>query len=147
MNKTISYFFPVFLLLHTFIFLNGKAFAQAGPQEAKTATTQNEPGIAPVKGITAGRAKSLAGGAVALISVIIGGLAIRRSKKQIGHGGRTGAIVALVFGAIGVILSLLHLGTSAGAVFGSGSGKAGAIVSLVLGLTGMVLGGRALSRR
>lgn len=92
-----------------------------------------------VKGITAGRTKALIGVAVGLISLIIGVVSRRRYKKQIGRGkGKSGAIVSLVLGVIGIILSILHLSTSVGAVFGSGSGKAGAIFALILSLMGII---------
>jgi hypothetical protein len=100
----------------------------------------------PAGAITSGRARSLVGVAVGLISVVIGGLALMRSTRRIGTGsGRVGAIVALVLGLIGMVLSVVHLGTSTGG-FGTGGGRAGAIVALVLGLIGMNLGGLALAR-
>ena len=96
----------------------------------------------PAGAITAGRARSLVAGVVSLISLIVGGLALARSASG---KGRTGAIVALVLGLLGMVLSVVHLGTSTGG-FGTGSGRAGAIVALVLGLIGMSLGGLALGR-
>jgi hypothetical protein len=96
--------------------------------------------------LTAGRARSLVGAVVGLISLVIGGLALARTAGRIGtRNGRTGAIVALVLGLIGIVLSVVHLGSSTGG-FGTGSGRAGAIVALVLGLIGMNLGGLALAR-
>jgi len=89
--------------------------------------------------ITSGRARALVAAAVSLISVIVGGLALGRFR------GRTGAIMALVLGLIGIVLSVVHLGTSTGG-FGTGSGRAGAIVALVLGLIGVNLGGLTLAR-
>jgi hypothetical protein len=97
-----------------------------------------------VSGITPGRLESILGAVVGLISVVIG-VRARRSAGRPGSG-RLGAIVALVMGLIGTILSGLHLARSYSANFGTGSGKAGAIVALVLGLIGMVLGGLALAR-
>ena len=88
--------------------------------------------------ITTGRARSLVGGVVGLISVIIGGLALARNW-------RTGAVVGSVLGLIAMILSVVHLGTTTGG-FGTGSGRAGAIVALVLGLIGVSLGGLVLVR-
>lgn len=88
--------------------------------------------------ITTGRARSLVGGVVGLISVIIGGLALARN-------GRTGAVVGSALGLIAMILSVVHLGTTTGG-FGTGSGRAGAIVALVLGLIGVSLGGLVLAR-
>jgi hypothetical protein len=96
-------------------------------------------------GITPARARSLVGAAVGLVSVIVGGLAWGRSVGYIGKGsGRAGAIVALVSGMIGIVLSVVHLAGSTG--FGTGGGRAGAIVALVLSLIGAALGGFALSR-
>lgn len=96
--------------------------------------------------LTPGRARSLVGAVVALISLVIGGWALARAAGSIGSGkGRTGAIVALLLGLIGIVLSVVHLGSSTGG-FGTGSGRAGAIVALVLGLIGMNLGGLALAR-
>jgi hypothetical protein len=88
--------------------------------------------------ITTGRARSLVGAFVGLISVVVGGLALARSTGRLGT-------VALVLGLLGIILSVVHLGTSTGG-FGTGSGRAGAIVALVLSLIGTSLGGRALFR-
>jgi hypothetical protein len=56
------------------------------------------------------------------------------------------AKLALALGLIAIVLSIVHLTTSAGAVFGSGSGKAGAIFGVVLGFIGMILGGMALRK-
>jgi hypothetical protein len=100
----------------------------------------------PAGTITSGRARSLVAVAVALISLVIGGLALKRSRRRVEtRSGRVGAIVALLMGLIGIVLSVVHLGTSRGG-FGSGSGRAGAIVALVLGLVGINLGGLALAR-
>jgi hypothetical protein len=50
---------------------------------------------------------------VALISVVLGGLALSRSAGRIGTGsGRLGAIVALVLGLIGMVLGGLALSRS-----------------------------------
>ncbi len=96
--------------------------------------------------LTAGRARSLVGAVVGLISLMIGGVALARAAGHIGTGnGRTGAIVALVLGLIGLVLSVVHLGSSTGG-FGTGSGRAGAILGLVAGLIGTNLGGLALAR-
>lgn len=97
----------------------------------------------PVRGITSGRARSLAGAAVGLISLIIGGFALARAGR-VGTGGRGAAIAAMVLGVIGAILSAVHLSSAGG--FGTGGGRAGAIVGLVLSLIGDTLGGLALIR-
>jgi hypothetical protein len=94
--------------------------------------------------ITSGRARALVGAVVGLISLIIGGLALARARQGTGNG-RAAAIVALMLGVIGIILSVVHLGTFTGG-FGTGSGRAGAIVALVLSLIGITLGGLTLAR-
>jgi hypothetical protein len=88
--------------------------------------------------ITTGRARSLVGGVVGLISVVVGGFALARS-------GRSGAIGAVMLGLLGMILSIIHLATFTGG-FGTGSGRAGAIIALVLSLIGISLGGLASAR-
>jgi hypothetical protein len=88
--------------------------------------------------ITPGRLSSIIAGLVGLVSVIIGGVALARSR-------RSGAIIAFVMGLIGVVFSGVHLASTTGG-FGTGKGRAGAIVALVIGLMGMVLGWLALSR-
>lgn len=100
---------------------------------------------AAVKGITTGRASAIAVGVLALISVIIGWRAKLRSNSVTSNK-RAGAVGAIMLALISIILCIVHLSTSAGAVFGSGSGKAGVIVALVLGVSGMVLGWLALAR-
>jgi hypothetical protein len=94
-------------------------------------------------GTTPGRARALIVAAVGLISVVAGGLALARSSRSAGTG-RGGAIIALILGLIGVVLSVVHLSGSTG--FGTGGGRAGAIVALALGLIGMSLGGWVLTR-
>jgi hypothetical protein len=93
-------------------------------------------------GITAGRAQALAGLAVGLIGVIMGGRALARSagSKRRGRG-----VVALIAGLIGMVASGLQLATASGAI-GTGAGKLGAIVALVVGLIGTALGGLAIAR-
>ena len=97
-------------------------------------------------GITSGRARAIVAAVVGLISLVVGGLALARSRRSRSTGnGQAWAIVALVLGLIGLVLSVVHLGSSTGG-FGTGGGRAGAIVALVLGLIGMNLGGLALAR-
>lgn len=98
----------------------------------------------PAGEITTGRAKALVSDAIGLISVIVGGFALARAARSLGNG-RAAAGMALLLGLLGVVLSVVHLGTATGG-FGTGSGRAGAIVALVLSLIGMSLGGLALSR-
>ena len=90
---------------------------------------------APSATMTSGRARSLVGVVVGLISLVIGGLALARNR---------GAIVAVVLGLIGIVLSVVHLVGSTG--FGTGGGRAGAIVALILSVIGMSLGVLARAR-
>jgi Family of unknown function (DUF6223) len=83
---------------------------------------------------------------LALIGVVIGGLALRRSAGRIGTGnGRMGAIVALVAGLIAVVNGGLNLAIATGGP-GTGNGVVGGAAALVLGLIAMALGGLALAR-
>ena len=76
-----------------------------------------------VIGPGSGRTGAVVAAVVALIGVVIGGLAQALSAGRIGAGnGRNGAIVALVLGPIGMALAGLHLATNTGA-FGTGSGR------------------------
>jgi hypothetical protein len=96
--------------------------------------------------ITTGRARAMVAAAVGLISVIIGGFALSRSRARTGGSNwRVSGILAVVPGLIGMVLSVMHLGTSTGG-FGTGGGRAGAIVALVLSLIGINLGGLVLAR-
>jgi len=116
-------------------------FAFLATEKAFSQTTTD--GTSPyVTGLTAGRARSLVGGVVALISLIIGW----RAKARSAHGAgvrHSWVITALVLGLIAIVLSVVHLGTTPGG-FGTGGGKAGAIVALVLGLIGTILSGQVL---
>ncbi|HWV29010.1 MAG TPA: DUF6223 family protein [Dyadobacter sp.] len=130
MKKYASFILSVCLLVALSFWIPEQAFAQSAGNEASQ----------PVTGITAGRARSLIGGAIALVSLIVGWRANKGNK-------RTQAIIALSLAGGAIILSIIHLNTSAGAVFGSGSGKAGAIVALVLALIGGSLGGLSFRRK
>ena len=88
-----------------------------------------------VVGVTAGRAQSLVGLAVGLVSVVVGALAGARRGR---------ATAAVVAGLIGVLWSAMRLVNSG--PIGSGGGRLGAIVALAVALIGTVLGGRALAR-
>ena len=95
--------------------------------------------------MTTGRARATGAAAVGLISMVIGALALRATRRRGTGNARAIAIVALVLGLISIVYSVVHLGTSTGG-FGTGGGRAGAIVGLVLGLIGMIHGGLALAR-
>ena len=99
-----------------------------------------------VNGMTPRRLWATTAAVLALVGVIIGGLAVRRSAGHIGTGNeRMWAIVALVAGLIAVVNGGLNLAVAKGGP-GTGNGIIGGAVALVLGLIATVLGGLALAR-
>ena len=95
---------------------------------------------------TADRLWATTAAVLALVGVVIGGLALARSAGRIGTGdGRMGAIVALVAGLIAVVNGGLNLAVATGGL-GSGNGVVGGAAALVLGVIATVLGGLALAR-
>lgn len=108
------------------------------PESITDNTTQA--GNTYVSGITRGRAISITTGLLGVISLILSWRSKRRASRK-------GAKVALATSLIVISLSVVHLGTTAGAVFGSGSGKAGAIVSLIVGVASSVLSATTLRTR
>jgi hypothetical protein len=105
----------------------------------------SEPATTTVYGPTPRRLWASAIAMLALVGVVVGGLALRRSAGRIGTG-RMGAIVALSAGLLAVVNGGLNLAIAKGGP-GTGNGVVGAAAALVLGLFGMVLGGLALARR
>lgn len=106
----------------------------------------SEPAATTVYGLTTRRLWATAAAVLALIGVVIGGLALRRSAGRIGtSNGRMGAIAALVVGLIAVVNGGLNLAIAKGGP-GTGNGVVGGAAALVLGLIGMALGGLALAR-
>jgi hypothetical protein len=96
--------------------------------------------------LTTDRLWATASAALALASVVLGGLALARSAGRIGAGnGGRGAIVALVAGLIAGVNGGLVLATADGGP-GTGNGVVGAGAALVLGLIAMAVGGLALTR-
>src|SRR5918994_1980987 len=89
--------------------------------------------------LTADRLWATTAAVLALVGVVIGGLALARSAGRIGTGnGRMGAIVALVAGVIAVVNGGLAFATARGGP-GTGNGGVGGIVALVVGGGGMVV--------
>jgi hypothetical protein len=106
----------------------------------------SEPAATTVYGLTPRRLWATAVAVLALVGVVIGGLALRRSAGRIGTGnGRMGGIVALVAGLIAVVNGGLNLAIATGGP-GTGNGVVGGAVALVLGLIATALGGLALAR-
>ena len=103
-----------------------------------------EPAPTTVQGLTPRRLWATTVAVLALVSVVIGGLALRRSAGHIGPW-RKGAIVALLAGTIAAVNGALNLAFATGGL-GSGNGVVGGAAALVLGLIAMALGGLALAR-
>jgi len=95
-----------------------------------------------VYGLTSKRQFALVALGMALMSVIFGWRAFRKSAKHIR---KNGAIVAIVTGLMAVIGGGLNLATANGGP-GSGNGVLGSAQALVLGLTGVLLSGLAIIR-
>ena len=106
----------------------------------------SEPAATTVYGLTPRRLWATTAALLALVGVVSGGLALRRSAGRIGTGnGRQGAIVALVAGLIAAASGGLNLAVAKGGP-GSGNGVVGGAAALVLGLIAMALGGLSLAR-
>src|SRR6266542_1408624 len=105
----------------------------------------SEPAATTVYGLTPRRLWATTVAALALVGVVIGGLALRRSAGRIGTGnGRKGAFVALVAGLIAVVNGGLNLAIANGGP-GTGNGVVGGAAALVLGLIAMALSELALA--
>jgi len=106
----------------------------------------SEPAATTVYGLTPRRLWATTSAVLALVGVVIGGLALARSAGRIGTGnGRMGAIVALVAGMIAVVNGGLNLVIAKGGP-GTGNGVVGGAMALVLGLIAMALAALALAR-
>jgi hypothetical protein len=126
--------------------ISGQAVQQKQDAVQLAAHVWMQPADTRVYGMTPRRLWATTAAVLALVGVIIGGLALRRSAGGIGTGnGRKGAIVALVLGLITAVNGGLNLAVAKGGP-GTGNGIIGGAVALVLGLIAMALGGLALAR-
>lgn len=85
---------------------------------------------------------------VSLLGVVVGSMALVRSRRPAGSGTaglRRAALVALVVGLIGAGNGAANL-TMADGGLGTGNGVAGGVIALVLGLAAAALGWRVLTR-
>lgn len=106
----------------------------------------SEPSATTVYGFTLRRLWATAVAVLALVGVIVGGLALARPASRFGaDSGQLGAIVALVVGLIAVVNGGLNLAVATGGP-GTGNGVVGGAAALVLGLIALALGGLARSR-
>lgn len=90
-----------------------------------------------------GRTVPTTAAVLGLVSAVVGGLALVRSRRT--GAGRARTTVALVLGPVSVLVGGVHGANSAGGL-GTGNGLAGAVFAVVLGLVGTVLGALALAR-
>ena len=92
-----------------------------------------------------GRAVPTTAAVLALIGVVAGAVALRRSRRSGTHLGLPWIVVALATGAIGVIVGGMHGANAAGGP-NTGNGVVGALFAVVLGVIAVVLGGLSLAR-
>lgn len=112
-----------------------EAFSQVADTATNNSELFNEGGY--VRGITTARAIGLVELGLGLASLVIAIRAKKRSAKK-------GAKTAMILGLIAVAFCIAHLITTAGAIFGSGSGKAGSIIAMILSLIGIAFASRTL---
>jgi hypothetical protein len=106
----------------------------------------SEPAVTTVYGLTPRRLWATTVAVLAVVGVVIGGLALARSAGRFGTAsGPLGAVVALVAGLIAIVNGGLVLAIADGGP-GTGNGVVGGAGALVLGLIAMALGGLALAR-
>jgi uncharacterized protein DUF6223 len=106
----------------------------------------SEPAANTVYGLTPRRLWASTVAVLALVGVVIGGLALARPASRFGTAsGRGGSIVALVAGLIAVVNGGLNLAIASGGP-GTGNGVVGAAAAVVLGLIAIALGGLAQAR-
>ena len=105
----------------------------------------SEPAATTVYGLTPRRLWATTVAVLALVGVVIGGLALARASRFGTASGRLGAIVALVAGLIAVVNGGLNLAIATGGP-GTGNGVVGGAAAFVLGLIALALGGLALAR-
>ncbi len=92
--------------------------------------------------MSARRVASFAGGIIGVAGIIVGGLALARSRRV----GRRAPVLALAAGLIAVVIGGLVVATADGGL-GTGNGLGGGIVAMVAGLVAVILGGVAVRRR
>jgi hypothetical protein len=106
----------------------------------------SEPAATTVQGLTPRRLWATIVAVLALVGVIIGGLALARPASRFGTAsGRLGAIMALVAGLLAAVNGVLNLAIANGGP-GTGNGVVGGEAAFVLGLIALPLGGLALVR-
>ncbi|MFD3811068.1 DUF6223 family protein [Rhodococcus sp. NPDC058639] len=92
-----------------------------------------------------GRAVPTTAAVLALVGVVAGAVALRRSRRSGTPPSLSWIVVALATGAIGVIVGGMHGANAAGGP-DTGNGVVGALFAVVLGVVAVVLGGLSLAR-
>ena len=106
----------------------------------------SEPAASTVYGLTVKRLWATAAAVLAVVGVVVGGLALARPVSRFGTAsGPLGAILALVVGVIGAINGGLNVAMASGGP-GTGNGVVGGAAAFVLGLVAVAIGGLALAR-
>jgi hypothetical protein len=132
----------------TFILAALAAFALFGGLTyfVLVAADVSKPAAATVYGLTSRRLWATIVAVLALIGVVIGGLAAGRPSSRFGAAcGRLAPIAALIAGLIAAVNGGMVLGFATGGP-GTGNGVVGGAAALVLGLIAMTLNGLALAR-
>ena len=129
------YFSQLFFIILSLITLAAPASAHVSMQPTAVSPST----------MTADRLWASTASVLALVSVVIGGLALARAGRTGIGNGRSGGIAALALGLIAAVNGGLVLVTADGGP-GTGNGVIGGAVALVLGLIGAVVGGLALAR-
>jgi len=106
----------------------------------------SEPAASTVYGLTIRRLWATAAALLALVGVVVGGLALVRPVRRLGIASpRLGAILALVMGVIAAVNGALNVAVATGGP-GTGNGVVGGAAAFVLGLIAAATGGLALAR-
>jgi hypothetical protein len=106
----------------------------------------SEPAVTTVYGLTTRRLWATTVAVLALIGVVVGGLAVAHPASRFGAASRRlRAIVALVAGLIAAVNGGLNLAVATGGP-ATGNGVVGGAAAFVLGLIALALGGLALVR-
>ena len=106
----------------------------------------SKPDAITVYGLTLRRLWATTAALLAIVGVVIGGLALVRPASRFGSGsGRLGAGAALGAGLLAVVNGGLNLAVANGGP-GTGNGVVGGAAAFVLGLIALALGGVTLAR-
>jgi hypothetical protein len=106
----------------------------------------SEPAATTVYGVTPRRLWATTVALVALVGLVVGGVALARPASRVGAAsGPLGPMVAVAAGLIGMVNGGLNVAIATGGP-GTGNGVVGGAAAFVLGLAALALGGLALVR-